>query len=93
MSFSDDCFPCVSTGKKGKHAATDVFSPRLGQFPKSDLGPVFATVTFKLDGNVHDLGYCGQDGDAAFLNARTKVYRVKGYSPTFRLAAHENNVA
>lgn len=59
---------------------------------ESDLGPVFATVTFKLEGNVHDPGYQSKDGDAAILNVGTKVYTVKGYSPTFRLAAHENNV-
>ena len=58
---------------------------------EGDLGPVFATVTFKLAGNVQNPGYHSRDGDAAFLNAGTKVYRVKGYSPTFRLAARENN--
>ncbi len=58
---------------------------------ESDLGPVFATVTFKLSGNVRDLGYQSKEGDAAFLDAGTKVYRVKGYSPLFRLAAPQNN--
>lgn len=58
---------------------------------ESDLGPVFATVTFKLEGNVQNPGYHSRDGDAAFLNAGTKVYSVKGYSPTFRLAAQQNN--
>ncbi len=58
---------------------------------ESDLGPVFATVTFKLEGNVQNPGYQSRDGDAAFLDAGTKVYTVKGYSPTFRLAAHKNN--
>src|SRR5579872_4495796 len=58
---------------------------------KSDLGPVFATVKFKLDGNVHDPGYQTKDGDAAFLDAGSKVYTVKGYSPTFRLAAQQDN--
>ncbi len=59
---------------------------------ESDLGPVFATVTFKLQGNVQDPGYQSKDGDASILDVGTKVYAVKGYSPTFRLATHENNV-
>lgn len=56
-----------------------------------DLGPVFATVTFKLEGNVQNPGYQIKDGDTAFLDAGTKVYTVNGYNPTFRLAAHKNN--
>ncbi|HET8912571.1 MAG TPA: hypothetical protein VFN23_13950 [Ktedonobacteraceae bacterium] len=58
---------------------------------KSDLGPVFATVTFKLAGNVQTQNYRSKDGDAAFLDAGTKLYAVKGYKPTFRLAAQVNN--
>src|SRR6476661_3791764 len=42
-----------------------------------DFGPVFATVTFKLEGNVQDPGYQSRDGDAAFLNAGTKISTVK----------------
>ena len=67
-------------------------SPKPGRpLAGSDLGPVFATVTFKLDGNVQDPGYQSKDGDAAFLDAGTKVYTVKGYRSTFRLAASENH--
>ncbi|HJT58599.1 MAG TPA: hypothetical protein VJ761_18975 [Ktedonobacteraceae bacterium] len=58
----------------------------------SDLGPVFATVKFKLDGNVQDPNYQSKDGDAALLNPGTRVYTVKGYKPTFRLAAYQNNL-
>src|SRR5713226_9254649 len=58
----------------------------------SDLGPVYATVNFKLDGNVHDPEYRAKDGDAALLDAGTPVYTVKGYKPTFRLAARQNNI-
>ena len=58
---------------------------------ESDLGPVFATVTFKLEGNVQNPGYQIRDGDAAFLDAGTKVYTVNGYNPAFRLVAHKNN--
>jgi hypothetical protein len=57
----------------------------------NDLGPVFATVTFKIQGNVHHPGYHSKDGDASFLDAGSKVYTVKGYKLTFRLAAQENN--
>lgn len=57
---------------------------------ESDLGPVFATVRFKLEGNVHDLHYQSEDGDAAFLDPGTPVYAVQGYSPQFRLAAHRD---
>jgi hypothetical protein len=58
---------------------------------ESDLGPVFATVRFKLEGNVQDPNYQSKDGDAAFLDVGTKIYSMKGYSPTFRLIAQENN--
>jgi len=52
-----------------------------------DLGSVFATVQFKLAGNVTTPGYHAKDGDAGDLEAGTPVYTVKGYSPAFRLAA------
>lgn len=55
----------------------------------ADLGARFATVRFRLDGNVSDPNYQSQDGDAAFLDAGTPIYRVQGYVPTFRLAAHQ----
>jgi hypothetical protein len=54
---------------------------------QSDLGPVFATVQFKLAGNVNTPGYHVKDGDAGDLDAGTPVYTVTGYTPTFRLAA------
>jgi hypothetical protein len=62
-------------------------SPQDG-LPASQLGPVFDTVKFKLDGNVHDPNYQMKDGDSAFLAAGTQIYTVKGYKSTFRLAAH-----
>src|SRR5690242_17283868 len=55
----------------------------------ADLGAQFATVRFRLDGNVSDPNYQSQDGDAAFLDAGTPIYRMNGYAPTFRLAAHQ----
>ena len=33
-----------------------------------------------------------KDGDAAFLDIGTRVYTVKGYLPTFRLAAYLDGV-
>ena len=46
---------------------------------------------FRLDGNVDDPNYHSKDGDAAYLDAGTPVYRVVGYQPTFRLAAKRGN--
>jgi hypothetical protein len=61
---------------------------RVGRAPADDdLGPVFATVRFKVADNVDDPNYQLHDGDAAFLAAGTPIYAVKGYSTTFRLAA------
>ncbi len=57
----------------------------------ADVGPVFATVQFKLADNVHDPNYHLKDGDAAYLDAGTPVYRVLGYAPTFRLVARFAN--
>lgn len=56
----------------------------------TDLGPEYATVKNKLDGNVFDTRYRPRNGDAAFLEAGTPVYLVNGYSPRFRLAARRN---
>jgi hypothetical protein len=64
--------------------------PAGGRAPRQrDLGPVFATVRFKLDGNVQTPSYHAKNGDAAFLAAGTPVYTVHGYKPIFRLAAYE----
>lgn len=64
-------------------------SVALGRAPsEADLGAVYEKVGFKLDGNVGDPSYRPKDGDAAFLDAGTPVYTVKGYAATFRLAAH-----
>jgi hypothetical protein len=61
---------------------------QVGRAPTdADVGPVFATVQFKLADNVHDPNYQLKDGDAAYLDSGTPVYRVHGYAPTFRLVA------
>lgn len=67
------------------HGITYLATP--DSLPASQLGPVFETVQFKLDGNVHDPSYRTKDGDAAYLEAGTPVYTVRNYKPTFRLAA------
>jgi hypothetical protein len=61
---------------------------RVGRAPTdADVGPVFATVQFKLADNVHDPNYWLKDGDAAYLDAGIPVYRVRGYAASFRLVA------
>jgi hypothetical protein len=56
----------------------------------SDLGPEFARVKFKIEGNVCDPSYRIKDGDAAFLEPGTPIYRVKGHLPAEQLAARMN---
>jgi hypothetical protein len=58
----------------------------VGRKPRpSDLGPVFAVVQRNPPDD--DLNYEMRDGDAAFVAPGAPVYTVKGYRPTFRLAA------
>lgn len=54
---------------------------------RADLGPVFAIVSGNPPRNDPTLRYRPRDGDAAFLPRGSSVYTVKGYRPTFRLAA------
>jgi hypothetical protein len=63
---------------------------RSNQIKKENLGPLFSVVTFKVSGNISELGYQIKDGDAAFLDVGTKVFTVKGYQPWFRLAAYSH---
>jgi hypothetical protein len=57
---------------------------------EGDLGPVHATVRCslreKMDPKRQDL----QDGDAPYLDAGSPLYQVRGYRPTFRLAARQD---
>ena len=57
---------------------------------ESDLGPVYAQVKFKVSGNVCDPGYRLKDGDAAFLEAGSPIFRVNGQPPEVQLAARFN---
>jgi hypothetical protein len=52
-----------------------------------DLGPVFARITGNPPTSGDCLSYRPADGDAAFLAPGSSVHRVKGYRPSFRLAA------
>jgi|GEM_PF-7036921 len=53
----------------------------------TDTGPQYATVTHRLEGNVHDPNYQLRDGDAAYIDGGTPIYSVKGYQPSYRIAA------
>ena len=57
---------------------------------ESDLGPVYAQVKFKVNGNVCDPNYKLKDGDAAFLDAGTPIYEIKGHPTSEELAAKFN---
>jgi hypothetical protein len=56
-----------------------------------DLGALVAMVRCRLaDHMVEDPGRRYLDGDAAYLDTGTALYAVKGYRPTFRLAARRD---
>ncbi len=57
---------------------------------ESDLGPVYAHVKFKVTGNICDPSYRLKDGDAAFLDAGTLIYKVNGQPAGVQLAARFN---
>ena len=58
---------------------------------EADLGPEFARVKNKLAATHLVVPQCCRDGDAAYLDAGTPVYIVKGYNPEFRLAAYRDD--
>jgi hypothetical protein len=55
-----------------------------------DLGPVHATVRCSLRDKMDPTRQEPQDGDAAYLEAGSPLYQVRGYRPTFRLAARQD---
>jgi len=55
-----------------------------------DLGPVHARVRCSLRDKVDPEGGEPHDGDAAYLDAGSPLYRVRGYRPGFRLAARQD---
>lgn len=62
-------------------------APQGRPITEADVGQEHGQVKFQVAGNVDDPGYKNRDGDAAFLAPGTKIYQMKGYSPTFRLLA------
>jgi hypothetical protein len=55
-----------------------------------DLGPVHARVRCSLRETMDPTGGEPLDGDAAYLEAGSPLYRVRGYRPAFRLAARQD---
>jgi hypothetical protein len=55
-----------------------------------DLGPVHATVRCSLRDKMDPTRQEPQDGDAAYLEAGSPLYQVRGYRPSFRLAARQD---
>ena len=61
--------------------------PDKNPVTERDLGEPVGEVLCRLSDNVTDPGYDAQNGDAGFLDPGTIVYAVKGYNPSFRVAA------
>jgi hypothetical protein len=57
---------------------------------EGDLGPVQARVRCSLRDKMDPTRGEPQDGDAAYLEAGSPLYRVRGYRPSFRLAARQD---
>jgi hypothetical protein len=57
---------------------------------EGDLGPVYATVRCSLREKLDPTRGELQDGDAAYLDAGSPLYQVRGYRPSFRLAARQD---
>lgn len=68
-------------------AERPVVGRKLGD---GDLGPVHARVRCSLREKMDPKRGELQDGDAAYLEAGSPLYGVRGYRPTFRLAARQD---
>jgi hypothetical protein len=65
--------------------------PAVGRMlGEGDLGPVHATVRCSLREKMDPTRSDPLDGDAAYLDAGSPLYRVRGYRPIFRLAARQD---
>lgn len=63
--------------------------PGKHSFGPEDLGPVYARTKVNLNtADVDRETYVSRDGDAACGDAGNPVYTVRGYDPSFRLAAY-----
>jgi len=67
-----------------------VAGPGATTLQESDLGPVAGHVKFKVAGKVCDPNYRPKDGDAAFLDAGTPFYQVKGQPMSQVVGARRN---
>jgi hypothetical protein len=56
----------------------------------TELGPVYATVTFKVADHVCDPNYRPRDGDAAYLEVGTDLYAIRGQPPAQAIAARHD---
>jgi hypothetical protein len=67
------------------------FGARLGrELTEADLGPEQFRVKEAVARAGHGGGYMPRDGDAAFVPTGDPVYAVRGYKPSFRLAARHD---
>jgi hypothetical protein len=65
--------------------------PAVGRMLREgDLGPVQTTVRCSLREKMDPTRQEPLDGDAAYLDAGSPLYQVRGYQPTFRLAARQD---
>lgn len=65
--------------------------PAVGRMlGEGDLGPVHATVRCSLREKLDPKRRDPLDGDAAYLEAGSPLYQVRGYRPSFRLAARQD---
>lgn len=66
------------------------FSSLARELTEDDLDDKYSEIRFKVSDNVRSTKYKIKNGDAAFLDKGTVIYTVKGYDPSFRLAAKRN---
>lgn len=68
-----------------------VYMDSGGTISEAELGPEYARVRCKMQGHAYDPLGGLQDGYAAFFDPGTPVYAVRGYRPSFRLAAYQHD--
>ncbi len=58
---------------------------------KDKVGKVIGKVEFTVANNIYNPKYKVKNGDAAFLEKGTKIYKLENYSTNFRVAVYTNN--
>jgi hypothetical protein len=58
---------------------------------ESDIECKIGKVNFKVSENIRDPEYKIKNGDAAFLEKGTVLYKIRGYKSEFRIAVKQNN--